>query len=166
MARLGILLTFHHYPSCSGGIDTLDPTLVRLIESAGVPVSSVSVYDLTVEGAVPNANACDAWLVSGAPAWWDLGADDRYPALLAMLRTADATGAALFGLYHGEHILCDALSAPAPQGSRRLVTLTRNPLLRLGKDKLYNAGTGGVREVTDRATPAKTGWLAGLLNAA
>lgn len=141
MARLGLVSTFHHYPALDP--DRLDPALVAALSAEGAAVSSVHVSEPIAGDAIPGASSAEAWIISGSPAWWDLGLDGSYAALLDLVRDALALGRPVFGLYHGEHVLADALGASAPD-TQRIVRRVRNPLERFQGEALFRCQRGRV----------------------
>jgi len=83
---------------------------------------------------------CDAWLVSGPLLNWELSeAANRYRLERVIERAAEAT-LPIFGLWHGEHVLHEALAKPgsAAPGTAQFPSAIRNPIETFGmRDLLY-----------------------------
>ena len=138
MSHLGILMACDHYPAVHPS--RIDSQLRGYLGACGVAADRFTAFKAH-DGELPDRHdACDAWIVSGAPLFGGLDAARHRAALLDHIRRASALGQPVFGVYHGEHVLHAALcasEAPAPQSPPRPWTI-RNPFWSFWQnDRLY-----------------------------
>lgn len=156
MAHLGLLLACDHFPDVDDDPARLDAVFRARLAGLGHRIDRVSVLQCH-RGQIPAwADGCDLWVVSGAaPA----GASAPWQAPLTRhIRQSLAAGVPVYAIYHGEHVLADALCASASDrpDTAHCPQIVRNPFRSFwGRDRIYafSIATGRVEPVCagDRA---------------
>ncbi len=141
MAHFGLLLACEHYPHVPQTPRSMDRQLKLWLADLGHKVTRITSHPC-FDGEFPNrASEADLWIVSGQPlgdppCGRDLGGQTH-----AFLQAAAAINRPIFGIYHGEHVIHDALAAidQDPPATRRQIRSIRNPFSSFWmRDRLFS----------------------------